>query len=258
MELVYLWVEDYKNIHRQGFNFSPRFRCEYNEDTNELTIDENKEYVSIFPDNINVTAIVGENGSGKSRLLRQILKNVNEHNISDDRQQFIQCYFDTKNKKILVDAKPSVKCQIHSSTIICETIQDAIFRDRSFFYHYKNDLDKPINFNKYGTYNEAIIKFSEPNKPNNQINLEVEEEKNIKKLLFLIDSTKFSIKENKFFIPDKVWLHKENIRILGNKRAYDQRYQQLKNDFVTNNQIKESILLENILWAPLKQLKTII
>jgi len=24
MELVYLWVEDYKNIKRQGFNFSPR------------------------------------------------------------------------------------------------------------------------------------------------------------------------------------------------------------------------------------------
>ena len=33
MELVYLWVEGYKNIQRQGFNFSPRFRCEYNPDT---------------------------------------------------------------------------------------------------------------------------------------------------------------------------------------------------------------------------------
>ena len=28
-----------------------------------------KDYVSIFPKNINVTAIVGENGSGKSNLL---------------------------------------------------------------------------------------------------------------------------------------------------------------------------------------------
>ena len=24
MELVYLWVEEYKNIKNQGFNFSPR------------------------------------------------------------------------------------------------------------------------------------------------------------------------------------------------------------------------------------------
>lgn len=36
MELVYLWVEDYKNIHKQGFNFSPRFTCKYNKESNEL------------------------------------------------------------------------------------------------------------------------------------------------------------------------------------------------------------------------------
>ena len=72
MELVYLWVEDYKNIKKQGFNFSPRFKCKYDKDSNELTIDENENYISIFPENVNVTAIVGENGSGKSSLLETI------------------------------------------------------------------------------------------------------------------------------------------------------------------------------------------
>ncbi|MEV9594804.1 AAA family ATPase [Aliarcobacter butzleri] len=72
MELVYLWIEEYKNIKNQGFNFSPRFECEFDENTKKLTIDENENYVSIFPDNINVSAIVGENGSGKSSVLAGI------------------------------------------------------------------------------------------------------------------------------------------------------------------------------------------
>ncbi len=71
MELVYLWVEKYKNIENQGFNFSPRFTCKYED--GELTIDK-KEHVSIFPENINITAIVGENGSGKSIVLKCIEK----------------------------------------------------------------------------------------------------------------------------------------------------------------------------------------
>ena len=78
MELVYLWVEKYKNIRNQGFNFSPRFECEF-KDSN-LTISDkkkneckNNEYLeNFFGKNINVTAIVGENGSGKSSLIKLI------------------------------------------------------------------------------------------------------------------------------------------------------------------------------------------
>jgi len=50
MELVYLWVDKYKNIENQRFNFSERYRCDYDPEKNELTIDENKEYVHIFPE----------------------------------------------------------------------------------------------------------------------------------------------------------------------------------------------------------------
>jgi hypothetical protein len=46
MELVYSWVEDYKSIQKQGFNFSPRFICDY--EKNELTIDENDDYIENF------------------------------------------------------------------------------------------------------------------------------------------------------------------------------------------------------------------
>ena len=101
MELVYLWVKKYKNIEKQGFNFSPRFECkfydEYDTEGNlknncKLVICDKQEnevldekaqkckscqdnnYIeNFFGDNINVTAIVGENGSGKSSILSSIV-----------------------------------------------------------------------------------------------------------------------------------------------------------------------------------------
>ncbi len=90
MELVYLWVEDYKNIHKQGFNFSSRFDCKFKDeysgdgklkDNCELIICdkeknecEDNDYIKdFFGDNINVTAIVGKNGSGKSSVLKMTL-----------------------------------------------------------------------------------------------------------------------------------------------------------------------------------------
>ena len=48
MELVYLWVKGYKNIHKQGFNFSPRFSCDYDDVKKELTIKENDDYIENF------------------------------------------------------------------------------------------------------------------------------------------------------------------------------------------------------------------
>ena len=86
MELVYLWVEDYKNIHRQGFNFSPQFNCKFHDeyddngklkDNCKFEIKKNDNNIeNFFGDNINVTAIVGKNGSGKSSVSEMILSKV--------------------------------------------------------------------------------------------------------------------------------------------------------------------------------------
>ncbi len=117
MELVYLWVEDYKNIQKQGFNFSPRFRCKYDEEKNELSIDENKDYVSIFPDNINITAIVGENGSGKSSIVECLEKLLTfdrmQHLINLENSRYILIADFNKNLIISSDIEKLVYPKIY-------------------------------------------------------------------------------------------------------------------------------------------------
>lgn len=75
MELLYIWIENYKIIQNQGFNFSPRWRFEYQHEDNELIIEDRRsEHISNFfgKDISNITAIVGKNGVGKSQLLHEI------------------------------------------------------------------------------------------------------------------------------------------------------------------------------------------
>jgi len=76
MQLLYVWIEEYKNIKKQGFNFSSELRFDYNYETGELKIEENPNHTTnFFPKGIsNVTAIVGGNGSGKSSLLEFLTK----------------------------------------------------------------------------------------------------------------------------------------------------------------------------------------
>lgn len=79
MELLYLWIEDFRNINKQGFDFSAEFKFKMEEIDKsksnnslsyKLTITKNENYVNLFDGNvINVTGIIGKNGSGKSTLL---------------------------------------------------------------------------------------------------------------------------------------------------------------------------------------------
>lgn len=74
MELVYVWVEEYKNIRRQGFNFSSRLQCSYNHNPEELTINTlNAIDIEASACISSTGAIIGKNGSGKSSLLEAII-----------------------------------------------------------------------------------------------------------------------------------------------------------------------------------------
>ena len=75
MELLYVWIKEYNNIENQGFNLSPKFNFRYNEEAGQLKFENQskKSVDNFFGVNIlNITAVVGENGSGKSSLLKAI------------------------------------------------------------------------------------------------------------------------------------------------------------------------------------------
>jgi predicted ATPase len=73
MELSYIWVSNFRNIHSLGFNLSSRYQFSFNAQ-DHLEIIEKSSYIpEFFGHNIkNVTGIVGENGAGKTNVLELI------------------------------------------------------------------------------------------------------------------------------------------------------------------------------------------
>lgn len=83
MELLYVWIKEYKNIENRGFNFGGEYLFEF--DGKALTYEKNPQYIEGFFNldeegaNItNVTGVVGKNGAGKSSLLSFIIPRLAE------------------------------------------------------------------------------------------------------------------------------------------------------------------------------------
>ena len=222
MELVYLWVEKYKNIYNQGFNFSSRFECNYNHDANELTIDKNDDYISnFFSDNINVTAIVGRNGSGKSSLIEFILDRLaDRHDIYP--KDFIFIYF-YENKLYEYN---NFQYKISSDLII-----EKYPNKNNLISYYKDTIAININseYKEIETRETQQI-FSENNKyDKNSSNLVILE--NYINNKNLVDK----IKED-FFIPDKI---KIGIKSIG----YYQSILKDNRDYYSDNDWEEILNL---------------
>lgn len=135
MELLYIWINKSKNkfIKGKGFNFSPqhKFSCEFDGAKVVLrhksvnTIDKG----FLYENNImNVTAIVGENGSGKTSLLQYIYDSQcypKASNIDEVYRQMDEDDYE-KNKSILV-------YKINNEIVIYHNIEDYLFENKTDF-----------------------------------------------------------------------------------------------------------------------------
>lgn len=83
--LLYIWINNYRNISKKGFNISSKFNFTFEEEEVKKNFDGVKgtlnvtplENIKLFPDNIiDFKVIVGENGAGKSTLLDTIIINL--------------------------------------------------------------------------------------------------------------------------------------------------------------------------------------
>ncbi|MGD9655452.1 MAG: AAA family ATPase, partial [Sulfuricurvum sp.] len=167
--------------------------CQYDKDTKELTINENKEHVSIFPDNINVTAIVGENGSGKSSVLVGI---TNHKAIFKIGKEYFSRGFDTSKITAPITVHPidaSIGKLIDDNIIYLDfdlikinPIKD--YWDFSNLNIYDKNLYFKVENGIVGDNNFSIHKFRE-----NFFNLIVEHQDKFKSDIFTYNPEKISL-----------------------------------------------------------------
>jgi len=260
LELVYLWVEHYKNIKKQGFNFSPRFECKFHDkydengnllDDCELEIKPKEHIENFFAENINVTAIVGKNGSGKSSVFKCLKKYIN--NIYSSEEQL--------DDGISVMAIPKTEEKV-LIVFYSKTRKTFYFQASFKFIHEEHMQEKPnledtsfpmfdYSFSQNRVDNHDVF----PWKYKNAFNGISFNQENIRNISCIIQNYQFLKKNNqlekfdKFFIPQKVVV---NIDLQYLNQRYTSgraRFQNLQSDFVKlENKLMENMAIEEFLY----------
>lgn len=281
MELVYLWVEEYKNIRNQGFNFSPRFECEYDGENLKVCDKKkneckNNEYLeNFFGKNTNVTAIVGENGSGKSSIYELLFNLIHNEEINN-LKAYIVIYNDKENDYFCSDSNIKINGNIKlklDQTKHFLLLLDLVYspwtivnsKDKSTYKENyalepsrilsnsslanKMDINGfDSNLKSFGFYGYMFLKnsniknnFSEKLKELKKVEIKKRDDDKITRLenfMILITLNQQLIQEINKYFPMKT----TNINIVYIKNIYD-LYEQYKLPLTNKKDIKESFKL---------------
>lgn len=168
MQLIYIWVEEFQNIRQSGFSFSDKYKVEVNPNLKkyEVVIEENKKNVEtlLLGDNISISAIVGNNGVGKSTLLNLIrIMLFDQERIRDKNVGFSIWLQENKfvkrefcNKQVIVNG-------MEVENIIDEKKFSVIYySDTLDMRHYNDDFDDGENIDCYINDEDVYNTFNEP------------------------------------------------------------------------------------------------
>lgn len=84
MELIYIYIDRYRNFQNTELSFGGKFDVKYDKEKNKLFINRNEKCKSIYPSYIsNITAVVGRNSVGKTNLMDLIGMKIDDRNINN-------------------------------------------------------------------------------------------------------------------------------------------------------------------------------
>ncbi len=153
MELLYIYIERFNHIKEQEFHFSYEFDIHYNKLTKTLTFNTSQNPpVKLFNEGfLNINAIIGKNGSGKTSLLSFIQTLFCREFFHHDR--FILVLRERNKHLLIVD-----KLMIGQNPINCNTILDSstfnVVQDLIFF---QSSIYLISQSNSFSIYEDEIM-----------------------------------------------------------------------------------------------------
>jgi len=186
-QLLFVWVEKFRNIENVGFNFSNQYEIKYNKDENEIIVntvdgepalkedeakllfDDKKHYLEDFfqiqnKNNVvisQVSALIGKNSSGKSNIIDFILTAISTGSRSKLQSNYILVF--KRNDELCFFGKTDNN-SLSTSTLICLNKNvPKIEPDKkweSMFYSNVADNKEHI-FNDSSVYNYSFNKLNE-------------------------------------------------------------------------------------------------